>query len=94
MKIYFLVFIIYLRGLVLFIFNRKHFLIILLRFEFIMLGLFLGLFNNFINNFFNLFFSLIYLTIRVCEGVLGLSVIVIIIRVRGNDYLISFSSLW
>jgi NADH-ubiquinone oxidoreductase chain 4L len=40
-----------------------------------------------------LFFSLYFLTFSVCEGVLGLSVLVSIIRTHGNDYFINFSLL-
>ena len=80
-------------GLFTFISNRKHLLSILLRLEFIVLILFLYLFIylNLLN--YERFFSIIYLTFRVCEGALGLSILVSIIRTHGNDYFQSFNIL-
>lgn len=77
-------------GLFVFVSNRKHLLSILLSLEFIVLVLFLILFVylNLIN--FERFFSIIYLTFSVCEGALGLSILVSIIRTHGNDYFQSF----
>ena len=77
-------------GLFVFVSNRKHLLSILLSLEFIVLVLFLILFIflNLIS--FEGFFSIIYLTFRVCEGALGLSILVSIIRTHGNDYFQSF----
>lgn len=80
-------------GVRVFVSNRKHLLSTLLRLEFIVLGLFLFLFIYL--NIFNYesFFSIIFLTFRVCEGALGLSILVSIIRTHGNDYFNSFSVL-
>ncbi|KAH8361273.1 hypothetical protein KR093_010823, partial [Drosophila rubida] len=77
-------------GLFCFVSNRKHLLSMLLRLEFIVLVLFLILFIylNLIN--FENYFSIIFLTFRVCEGALGLSILVSIIRTHGNDYFQSF----
>lgn len=73
-------------GLIVFLINRKHLLIILLRLEFIVLRLFIYLFIYL--NLFNIeiYFRVFFLTIRVCEGVLGLSILVSIIRTHGNNY--------
>lgn len=84
----------YLRGFFLYIFNRHHFLFILLRLEFIMLSVFFILVIMLIMGFLNIFLSIIYLRIVVCEGVLGLSIMVLIIRVSGNDLLIRIRVLW
>ena len=80
-------------GISVFIIRRKHLLSTLLRLEFIVLALFLILF--FYLNLFNyeLYFSILFLTFRVCEGALGVSIIVSIIRTHGNDYFNSFSIL-
>ena len=80
-------------GLFAFISRRKHLLSVLLSLEFIVLSLFflLFLFLNFLN--FEIYFSIIFLTFRVCEGALGISVLVSIIRTHGNDYFNSFSLL-
>lgn len=83
----------YLSGLIAFIIERKHLLLILLSLEYIVVSLFLLVFYNLIINF-DFFFCIIFLTIRVCERVLGLAILVLIIRNHGNDYVLSFSSLW
>lgn len=80
-------------GLYTFVSNRKHLLSILLRLEYIVLSLFLLLFIylNILN--YEFFFLLIFLTFRVCEGSLGLSILVSIIRTHGNDYFQRFNIL-
>lgn len=84
----------FLRGLLAFRIKRKHLLLILLRLEFVVLSVYLILFFylSLIGN--EYFFSMIFLTFSVCEGVLGLSVLVSLIRTHGNDYFQSFSILW
>lgn len=85
--------ILFILGLLVFVSNRKHLLSILLSLEYIVLVLFFFLFIylNLIN--YEFFFSIIFLTFSVCEGALGLSVLVSIIRTHGNDYFQSFSVL-
>nr|UOU84963.1 NADH dehydrogenase subunit 4L [Empis opaca] len=83
----------FLMGIIVFISNRKHLLSMLLSLEFIVLSLFFLLFIylNFLN--FENFFSMMFLTFSVCEGALGLSILVSMIRTHGNDYFQSFSVL-
>lgn len=50
-----------------------------------MLGIFINLFLNLIIFKFNLFFLIIFLRFIVCEGVLGLSLLISIIRLLGNS---------
>lgn len=90
---YLLPFLIIIRGVIVYISNRAHLLAVLLRLEFIVLALFLFLFEilNFLN--YENFFRIIFLTFRVCEGALGLSILVSIIRTHGNDYFQVFSIL-
>lgn len=85
--------ILFIVGLFVFVSNRKHLLSILLRLEYIVLVLFylLFIYLNIIN--YEGFFSIIFLTFRVCEGALGLSILVSIIRTHGNDYFQSFNVL-
>uniref|UniRef100_A0A2M4CZI9 NADH-ubiquinone oxidoreductase chain 4L n=1 Tax=Anopheles darlingi TaxID=43151 RepID=A0A2M4CZI9_ANODA len=85
--------IIFIFGCLVFVSNRKHLLSTLLRLEFIVLRLFIFLFFylNFIN--YELYFRIFFLTFCVCEGVLGLSILVSIIRTHGNDYFQRFSIL-
>nr|UOU85379.1 NADH dehydrogenase subunit 4L [Rhamphomyia physoprocta] len=83
----------FLMGVIVFISNRKHLLSMLLSLEFIVLSLFLLLFIylSFLN--YEMFFSMVFLTFSVCEGALGLSILVSMIRTHGNDYFQSFSVL-
>lgn len=82
--------ILFILGLFCFVSNRKHLLSILLSLEYIVLILFFFLFIylNILN--YENYFSIIFLTFRVCEGALGLSILVSIIRTHGNDYFQSF----
>nr|YP_009738149.1 NADH dehydrogenase subunit 4L [Cephalopina titillator]QIB71455.1 NADH dehydrogenase subunit 4L [Cephalopina titillator] len=80
-------------GVFSFVLNRKHLLSMLLSLEFVVLILFLLLFMylNLMN--YELYFSMMYLIFSVCEGALGLSILVSSIRTHGNDYFQSFSML-
>lgn len=77
-------------GTIVFVSRRKHLLVTLLSLEFIVLRLFLfliiilGVYN------YEIFFRIIFLVFRVCEGALGLSILVSMIRTHGNDYFQSF----
>nr|AJD85505.1 NADH dehydrogenase subunit 4L [Uvarovites inflatus] len=80
-------------GVGVFCSKRKHLLSMLLSLEFIVLGLFMLLFM-YLNFFeYELYFSMVFLTFSVCEGALGLSVLVSMIRTHGNDFFQSFSIL-
>nr|YP_010951011.1 NADH dehydrogenase subunit 4L [Thienemanniella xena]WML69352.1 NADH dehydrogenase subunit 4L [Thienemanniella xena] len=80
-------------GVISFISSRKHLLSSLLSLEFIVLSIFFFFF--FFLNFFNfeLYFTMFFLTFSVCEGALGLAILVSLIRTHGNDYFNSFSIL-
>nr|YP_010533746.1 NADH dehydrogenase subunit 4L [Sabethes tarsopus]UXX46897.1 NADH dehydrogenase subunit 4L [Sabethes tarsopus] len=73
--------------------SRKHLLCTLLSLESMVLILFsvLLLYLNFMK--FESYFSMFFLSFGVCEGVLGLSILVSMIRTHGNDYFQSFSVL-
>nr|QLY90223.1 NADH dehydrogenase subunit 4L [Dicranomyia modesta] len=83
----------FISGSIVFVYNCKHLLIMLLSLEFIVLSLFL--FMMFYLNLYNYesFFSMLFLTFCVCEGALGLSILISMIRTHGNDYFNSFSIL-
>ncbi|KAI8032979.1 NADH dehydrogenase subunit 4L (mitochondrion) [Drosophila gunungcola] len=83
--------ILFILGLFCFVSNRKHLLSMLLNLEFIVLMLFFMLFIylNMLN--YESYFSMMFLTFSVCEGALGLSILVSMIRTHGNDYFQSFS---
>nr|URH16836.1 NADH dehydrogenase subunit 4L [Glyptotermes pubescens] len=80
-------------GVWVFCSNRKHLLVTLLSLEFMVLSLFvviyyyLSLFN------YELCFVMFFLVLSVCEGSLGLSILVSMIRGFGNDYFQSYSVL-
>lgn len=85
---------IYFVGLMVFSFKCKHLLLILLSLEFVVLSLYFGLYLYIVFYRYEYYFRIIFLTIRVCEGALGLSILVAIIRSYGNDYFQSFRILW
>nr|AQM40057.1 NADH dehydrogenase subunit 4L [Atlanticus sp. ZJZ-2017] len=84
---------VFLVGVWVFCSKRKHLLSMLLSLEFMVLSLFVLLFIYL--NFFDyeLYFSMVFLTFSVCEGALGLSVLVSMIRTHGNDFFQTFSVL-
>nr|YP_009927092.1 NADH dehydrogenase subunit 4L [Libellula angelina]AXZ70359.1 NADH dehydrogenase subunit 4L [Libellula angelina] len=81
-----------LSGLWSFVSKRKHLLSTLLSLEFIVLSLFFYMF--FVLLFYSgLYFLMYFLTFGVCEGALGLGILVSMIRSHGNDYFNSFNML-
>nr|YP_009709686.1 NADH dehydrogenase subunit 4L [Dorcus tenuihirsutus]QEX51705.1 NADH dehydrogenase subunit 4L [Dorcus tenuihirsutus] len=87
-------FFMYLMGLLSFCLNRKHLLLMLLSLEFIVVALFLLLYTYLCLYLYEFYFLMIFLTMSVCEGALGLSVLVLLMRTYGNNYMISFNLLW
>nr|YP_010580965.1 NADH dehydrogenase subunit 4L [Monochamus saltuarius]ASL05689.1 NADH dehydrogenase subunit 4L [Monochamus sutor]UZT27188.1 NADH dehydrogenase subunit 4L [Monochamus saltuarius] len=81
-------------GMLVFALSRKHLLVMLLSLEFIMVSLYFNILIYLSELSYEYFFSMIFLTMSVCEGALGLAMLVLMIRVHGNDYILSFSSLW
>lgn len=83
----------YVIGNLIFVSKQKHLLIVLLRLEFIVLRIFfiLLLYLNYIEN--RIYILIVFLVFSVCEGALGLSILVSIIRTHGNDYFQSFNLL-
>jgi NADH-ubiquinone oxidoreductase chain 4L len=73
--------------------SRKHLLITLLRLEFVVLVLYFSIYFYLCRFNYNLFFVVYFLGFSVCEGSLGLSVLVSMIRSHGNDYFQSYSIL-
>nr|YP_010046565.1 NADH dehydrogenase subunit 4L [Coquillettidia linealis]QPJ78443.1 NADH dehydrogenase subunit 4L [Coquillettidia linealis] len=83
----------FIMSCIVFISSHKHLLCTLLSLEFMVLMLFMLMlfYLSFMN--YEGYFSMFFLTFCVCEGVLGLSVLVSMIRTHGNDYFQSFSIL-
>nr|YP_010865899.1 NADH dehydrogenase subunit 4L [Cerapanorpa byersi]WGT92108.1 NADH dehydrogenase subunit 4L [Cerapanorpa byersi] len=80
-------------GVTVFSSKRKHLLVTLLSLEFIVLSLFFIMFMylNFYD--YETYFSMMFLVFSVCEGALGLAILVSMIRTHGNDFFQSFSIL-
>nr|YP_006460278.1 NADH dehydrogenase subunit 4L [Papilio machaon]ADI75261.1 NADH dehydrogenase subunit 4L [Parnassius bremeri]ADI75339.1 NADH dehydrogenase subunit 4L [Papilio machaon]SSW93816.1 NADH dehydrogenase subunit 4L [Papilio machaon] len=80
-------------GNVIFISKHKHLLIVLLSLEFIVLSIFflMLIYLNYIE--YDMYMLMIFLLFSVCEGALGLSILVSMIRTHGNDYFQSFNML-
>nr|YP_010688233.1 NADH dehydrogenase subunit 4L [Csiroleon tumidipalpus]WBR65427.1 NADH dehydrogenase subunit 4L [Csiroleon tumidipalpus] len=89
----FVVVVMYISGCLSYVLKRKHLLSMLLSLEFMVLSLFFLLIIYLMNYGFEFFFSMIFLTFSVCEGALGLSILVSMVRTHGNDYFQSFSIL-
>jgi NADH-ubiquinone oxidoreductase chain 4L len=85
--------IIFILACIVFISNRKHLLVTLLRLEYLILSLFLFLFIYLLRSCIEIYFLIVFLVFRVCEGALGLSILVSMIRTHGNNYFQSFNSL-
>nr|QGT77383.1 NADH dehydrogenase subunit 4L [Candidiopotamon okinawense] len=73
-------------GLWSFINYHKHLLNSLLSLEFMMLGVFWMLMVQISSVGSETFFVLFFLTLVACEGALGLSLLVFIVRSHGSDY--------
>nr|AML26772.1 NADH dehydrogenase subunit 4L [Scarabaeidae sp. BMNH 1274752] len=86
--------IMYFSGLFSFTIKRKHFLVMLLSLEFIVLSLYFNIFLYLSYFKFEFFFGMVFLTMSVCEGSLGLSIMVSMVRSYGNDYFQTFNMLW
>nr|YP_010352954.1 NADH dehydrogenase subunit 4L [Tropostreptus severus]UOF70385.1 NADH dehydrogenase subunit 4L [Tropostreptus severus] len=80
-------------GFFSFISVRKHILNMLLSLEFIMLGLVVGLTGVFMGVESESYFILYFLTFAACEGALGLSIVVALIRTHGSDFFYNFNIL-
>nr|UVW93499.1 NADH dehydrogenase subunit 4L [Rivularia ovum] len=73
-------------------FQYKHLLSALLSLEAMTVNLFIMLFLMTDNIMLSGETSLIFITLGACEASLGLSILVSMIRTRGNDYVSSFST--
>nr|ALO76528.1 NADH deshydrogenase subunit 4L [Scydmaeninae sp. 840218] len=76
------------------LFYRKHLLLMLLSLEYIVISIYFSLFFYLLMYQFNMYMLMIYMVMIVCEGVLGLSILVLMIRAHGNDYMKTFNLLW
>nr|YP_009131543.1 NADH dehydrogenase subunit 4L [Parnassius epaphus]YP_009764361.1 NADH dehydrogenase subunit 4L [Parnassius mercurius]YP_010722426.1 NADH dehydrogenase subunit 4L [Parnassius dongalaicus]YP_010722452.1 NADH dehydrogenase subunit 4L [Parnassius nomion]YP_010729970.1 NADH dehydrogenase subunit 4L [Parnassius tianschanicus]YP_010729977.1 NADH dehydrogenase subunit 4L [Parnassius jacquemontii]WDV10559.1 NADH dehydrogenase subunit 4L [Parnassius jacquemontii tibetanus]AIV00499.1 NADH dehydrogen len=93
LNMWFIIFIMFLCGNMIFVSKHKHLLIVLLSLEFIVLSVFflMMIYLNYIE--YEMYMLMIFLLFTVCEGALGLSILVSMIRTHGNDYFKSFNLL-
>nr|UYE92301.1 NADH dehydrogenase subunit 4L [Triangulara sp.] len=84
----------YFIGLFVMFLKCEHLLLMLLSLEFVVLSLYMGLISYILSFFCESYFLMIFLSFSVCEGALGLSILVSMVRSYGNDYFNSFNILW
>nr|YP_011010572.1 NADH dehydrogenase subunit 4L [Halobates mariannarum]WPW47213.1 NADH dehydrogenase subunit 4L [Halobates mariannarum] len=83
----------FLCGLIILCSSRKHLLLTLLSLEYLVVVIFFSFFFFLYSYMSEYYFIIFFLTFSVCEGVMGLSVLVSMIRCHGNDNLMNISSL-
>nr|YP_009712040.1 NADH dehydrogenase subunit 4L [Hasora badra]QGG43666.1 NADH dehydrogenase subunit 4L [Hasora badra] len=93
MNMWLIIIMLFMIGNMIFVSKHKHLLIMLLSLEFIVLSIYfmLLLYLSFIE--FDMYMLMVFLVFSVCEGALGLSILVSMIRTHGNDYFQSFNLL-
>nr|QWV61264.1 NADH dehydrogenase subunit 4L [Dudusa sphingiformis] len=93
LNMWFVFMMMYIVGNLIFVSKYKHLLIVLLSLEFLVLSIFF--FFLILLSFFDydLYMLMVFLVFTVCEGALGLSILVSMIRTHGNDYFQSFNLL-
>nr|QWL17540.1 NADH dehydrogenase subunit 4L [Periacma orthiodes] len=93
MNMWITIIIMFMLGNMIFVSKHKHLLIVLLSLEFIVLSIFffMMMFLSYIE--YDMYMLMVFLVFSVCEGALGLSILVSMIRTHGNDYFQSFNLL-
>nr|UHA56195.1 NADH dehydrogenase subunit 4L [Odontodes seranensis] len=80
-------------GNLIFVSKNKHLLIVLLSLEYIVLSIFFFFLVFLMMIEYDMYMLMVFLVFSVCEGALGLSILVSMIRTHGNDYFQSFNLL-
>nr|YP_009538100.1 NADH dehydrogenase subunit 4L [Auzakia danava]AYN60882.1 NADH dehydrogenase subunit 4L [Auzakia danava]WAX37278.1 NADH dehydrogenase subunit 4L [Auzakia danava] len=78
-------------GNMIFVSKHKHLLIVLMSLEFMVLSIFFLMMMYLMMINYNMYMLMVFLVFSVCEGALGLSILVSMIRTHGNDYFQSFN---
>nr|AJR19249.1 NADH dehydrogenase subunit 4L [Sericostoma personatum]QNE85905.1 NADH dehydrogenase subunit 4L [Sericostoma personatum] len=91
--IIFMLIYIFIVGNYIFCFNYKHLLIMLLMLELMSMMIFFMFYMSLIMLDLNFYYLMLFLLIMVCEGVLGISILVYMIRIYGSDYYMIYSFL-
>nr|AWV83350.1 NADH dehydrogenase subunit 4L [Muda kuroiwae] len=91
MSLLFIFLIMYMFGIISLSLNHNHLMMSLISLEMIILSMFC-LFSMYLYSMMSeTYMLMIFLTISVCEGVMGLSCLISIIRSHGNDMMLSLS---
>nr|YP_009512708.1 NADH dehydrogenase subunit 4L [Omiodes indicata]AXJ93426.1 NADH dehydrogenase subunit 4L [Omiodes indicata] len=93
MNMLIMVIVMFILGNMIFVSKHKHLLIVLLSLEFIVLSIFFFMVLMFMYIEYDMYMLMVFLVFSVCEGALGLSILVSMIRTHGNDYFQSFNLL-
>uniref|UniRef100_UPI003002C42B NADH dehydrogenase subunit 4L n=1 Tax=Parotis amboinalis TaxID=3112168 RepID=UPI003002C42B len=93
MNMLILVVFMFILGNMIFVSKHKHLLIVLLSLEFIVLSIFFFFVMLLSYIEYEMYMLMVFLVFSVCEGALGLSILVSMIRTHGNDYFQSFNLL-
>nr|YP_009526728.1 NADH dehydrogenase subunit 4L [Ornebius bimaculatus]AXY63933.1 NADH dehydrogenase subunit 4L [Ornebius bimaculatus] len=80
----------FMSGVLVFLLKRKHLIMTLLSLEYLMLMMYVILYFYLWYYDGGLYYLMMFLVFSVCEGVLGLSILVMMIRSHGNDYFQSY----
>nr|YP_010417670.1 NADH dehydrogenase subunit 4L [Precis archesia]YP_010417735.1 NADH dehydrogenase subunit 4L [Precis actia]USF17790.1 NADH dehydrogenase subunit 4L [Precis archesia]USF17894.1 NADH dehydrogenase subunit 4L [Precis actia] len=91
MNMLLVIFLMFLFGNMIFVSKHKHLLIVLLSLEFMVLSIFFFLMMYLMMLNYNMYMLMVFLVFSVCEGALGLSILVSMIRTHGNDYFQSYN---
>nr|QDI93397.1 NADH dehydrogenase subunit 4L [Insulaphylus sp. ph6] len=83
---YIFLLVMFLSGVFVFCSMRKHLLVTLLSLEYLVLCIYMYFMFFVMGYVGDMYLVLVFLTFSVCEGVLGLSVLVNLIRCHGNDH--------
>nr|YP_009352159.1 NADH dehydrogenase subunit 4L [Limenitis moltrechti]YP_009537983.1 NADH dehydrogenase subunit 4L [Athyma recurva]AQX44321.1 NADH dehydrogenase subunit 4L [Limenitis moltrechti]AYN60726.1 NADH dehydrogenase subunit 4L [Athyma recurva]AYN60804.1 NADH dehydrogenase subunit 4L [Limenitis moltrechti] len=86
-----IIIIMFMFGNMIFVSKHKHLLIVLMSLEFMVLSIFFLMLLYLMMIDYNLYMMMVFLVFSVCEGALGLSILVSMIRTHGNDYFQSFN---
>nr|USC54387.1 NADH dehydrogenase subunit 4L [Junonia coenia] len=91
MNMWLVIFLMFLFGNMIFVSKHKHLLIVLLSLEFMVWSIFFFLMMYLMMLDYNMYMLMVFLVFSVCEGALGLSILVSMIRTHGNDYFQSYN---
>nr|YP_009045412.1 NADH dehydrogenase subunit 4L [Athyma asura]AHA03763.1 NADH dehydrogenase subunit 4L [Athyma asura] len=86
-----IILIMFMLGNMIFVSKHKHLLIVLMSLEFMVLSIFFLMLLYLMMINYNMYMLMVFLVFSVCEGALGLSILVSMIRTHGNDYFQSFN---